>query len=107
MHDNGLLSVGLQVASSLGLGAQALDRVHHRVGLGEKGITDSLHPDRVLAKCGQHLRKSHQRLHAGVPRLVGDLLDGGITADVRMRLGPDNRVGDIAWIGGGHQHLSQ
>ncbi|MNF76612.1 hypothetical protein D3C84_587290 [compost metagenome] len=107
MHDNGLLLVGLQVARGLGFSPQALYRVHDRVGLGEEGIADSLYPDRVLAKGGQHLWKSHQRLHARVPGLVGDLFDCGITTDVRMRLGPGNRVGDIAWIGGGHQHLSQ
>ncbi|MNZ69298.1 hypothetical protein D3C78_875920 [compost metagenome] len=107
MHNDGLLSVRFQVTGVLGLSAQALHRIHHRVGLGEKRIADSLHPGRVLTEGVQHLRKRHQRLHTWVPRLVGDLFDGSITADVRMSLGPGNCIGDIAWIGGGHQHLSQ
>ncbi|MNM78959.1 hypothetical protein D3C81_908790 [compost metagenome] len=102
-----LLFVRLQVAGCLGLAAQALDRIHHRVGLGEEGVTYPLHPGRVLAKGGQRGGEGDQRLHARVPRLVGDLAHCFVATDIRVRLGPGHRIGDVARIGRGHQHLGE
>ncbi|MNF89195.1 hypothetical protein D3C84_717100 [compost metagenome] len=81
-----LLLVGFQVAGGLGFAAQPLDGIHHVIRLGEEGVPHALHPGRVLAKGGEHLREGHQGLHAGVPGLVGHLFHGVVALGIRVGL---------------------
>ena len=87
--------------------AQALHGIHHVIRLGEEGITQALHPDRILAQSDQHLGKRHQCLHARVPGLLRHLLDRIVALGVRVGLGPGDRLGDFPGIGHRHQQLGQ
>ncbi|MNM99240.1 hypothetical protein D3C81_1117930 [compost metagenome] len=107
LHGHVLVLVALQVAGRLCLVTQALHRAHDILGLRQERITQSLHPHRVLAQGRQQLREGHQRLHAGVPRLLRYLFDCSIARRLGVGLGPGHRFAHLPRVSGRHQYLGQ
>ena len=75
--------------------------------LGQKRITEIFHPGRILAHHRQQGRESDKRFNAGIPRLAGNSLNGGIPFHGGVILGPLHGLHDVVRVGGGHQHLRQ
>ena len=75
--------------------------------LGQKRITEIFHPGRILAHHRQQGRESDKRFNAGIPRLAGNCLNGGIPFHGGVILGPLHRLHDVVRVGGSHQHLRQ
>ncbi|MNR05426.1 hypothetical protein D3C85_1214580 [compost metagenome] len=102
-----LLLGGLQRAGLLRLHAQALHRVHHVIGLGEKGIAHRVYPLRLAAHHVHHGWERDERLHARVPLLVGHRLGRRVAGETGVGLRPLRRRGHIGRVGRRHQHLRQ
>lgn len=107
LHGHVLVLVALQVAGGLRLVAQALHGAHDIVGLRQEGITEALHPHRVLAEGRQQLRESHQRLHTRVPGLLRHLFDRIVTRGFGVGLGPGHGFTHLPRVSGRHQYLGQ
>ncbi len=59
-----------QLPTSPRLRPQILDRIHHVRLLGEKRIPHVRGPSNIAIEPRDHIRKSHQRLHTGIPILL-------------------------------------
>ena len=69
-----LLLARLQIAGSLCLVAQRLNRPLYVVGLGQKSLAELLGPVQSIVHHRQHLRDRRQSLDARIPRLVLHLI---------------------------------
>lgn len=69
LNDDRLLFCRFQISRCLGLGAQALNGIHHRLLVRQKRIAQLLRHVDFFAHHRQHLREIDQRLDAGIPRL--------------------------------------
>ncbi len=79
-----LLRRGLQVADVVSRRAQALDGIHHVRLLIEKGLSQLSRPIQIIIHPFQHIWVSGQRLDAGVPGLLVNLIGVAAAADITV-----------------------
>jgi hypothetical protein len=66
---DGLLARRFQHAGGVGSLTQSLDCAHDVLLLSQERVAQIIHPSDILIETVQHVRKHHQGLHAGIPRL--------------------------------------
>jgi hypothetical protein len=76
-------------------------------GCARKASPRRLHPTRILAERGEHLRERDERLHARIPRWSATWRTARVAVRLRIRLDPRGGIGDIARIRRRHQHLRE
>ena len=86
-----MLGVGKQVACGEGTGAQALNRSHRVVRLGEKNFAELFRPREIFVHPADRVRVVGEGAHTIVPRLVVDLQ--GVVAGLEVAGGEDNLRG--------------
>ena len=82
-----MLGVGKQVACGEGTGAQALNRTHRVVRLGEKNFAELFRPREIFVHPADRVRVVGEGAHTIVPRLVVDLQ--GVAAGLEVAGGED------------------
>ena len=107
LHLDGLLVVALEVARRLGLLAQHLHGVHHVLLLGEERVAEIRRPGQLLVHHGEHLGKSRQGLHAGVPILLLHGVLEFVPLEPGVVLDPARRLDDLDGVGRRHQDLGE
>src|SRR5579862_503070 len=102
-----LLLGALEIACLFRHEAQALDRVHHVILLGQEGIAELLGPVELVVHHGEHRRKRGQRLYTWIPALLLEGILQGLVLEGGVLLLPARRFDDFERIGGRHQDLRQ
>ncbi len=100
-----LLLGGDQLLVVIGLGAQALDRIHHIGLLREKGVAELLGPVELVAHHGEDVGGAGQRLDAIVPALLVHLRLQRIALEALALFQPAVGLHDLQRIGRGSQHV--
>ena len=86
-----MLGVGKQVACGEGTGAQALNRTHRVVRLGEKNFAELFRPREIFVHPTDRVWVVGEGSHAVLPRLIFDVL--AVAAGLEVAGGEDNLRG--------------
>jgi hypothetical protein len=105
--DDRLFVGGPQAALGLGLLSELLDRVHHPILLGQKGVSQLLRPLEPVIHHLQDRREVRERFHTRVPVLLFQGSRQLVAPQVRVCLYPAGRPNDLQGVGRSHQDLNQ
>ena len=101
-----LLLAGFESSRALGLGAHALDRVHHIGFLREESVSQLRGPSDIIAQLLDHVGHYHHGLDAGVPRLFFRCIGQRLALQVLILSHPLLELNDLERVGGSDQRLA-
>ena len=101
-----LLLAGFESSRALGLGAHALDRVHHIGFLREESVSQLRGPSDIIAQLLDHVGHYHHGLDAGVPRLFFRCIGQRLALQVLILSHPLLELNDLERVGGSDQGLA-
>lgn len=97
----------LQIAGSLRLGAQLLNRIEHVLLLGQKRVAELLGPVQLIVHHLKRLRHCRQGFDAGIPGLGLHRVLKRLSLDRWVLPRPSSRLDHLQRIGRSHQDLRE